>query len=269
MNTINTADGTTLFFKDWGQGQPVLLLSGWPLSADSWDDQALVLAEAGYRVVAYDRRGFGRSSQPWWGYDYDTLADDLCSVMSQLDLKNVTLVGFSMGGGEVARYMSRHAGKSVEKAVLISSVVPFMRKTPDNPEGVDDAVFDEMSALIRADRPAFFEGFFKTFFGKGQVSQATLDWAQGMAMQAGLKGTLACVRSFGTTDFREDLSAFTVPALIIHGTEDQTVPIAVSARAAAKAMPSSVLLEYEGAAHGLFVTDKQRLSRDLLQFLRE
>ena len=273
MTYVTTADNTKLFVKDWGGGRPVILLSGWPFSSDSWDDQAMAIAEAGYRAIAYDRRGFGRSSQPWSGYDYDTLADDLKAVIEQTGAQDAVLVGFSMGGGEVARYMSRHGGKSVTKAALVSSVVPFMLKTGDNPDGTEQAVFDTMAQVIKEDRAKFFAGFFKDFFGVGimarPVSDELLQWARGMAMQASLKATLACANSFASTDFRGDLPAFTVPTLIIHGTDDSTVPIDASGRAAAKGIANAELVEYAGVPHGLFATEKDRLSLDLISFIRE
>ncbi len=272
MNHVTTADKTQLYVKDWGSGRPVILLHGWPLSADSWDDQAMALADAGYRAIAYDRRGFGRSSQPWSGYDYNTFADDLATVIEHTGAKDATLVGFSMGGGEVARYMSRHAGKGVVKAALISSIVPFMLKTSDNPEGTEPSVFDEMSKAMKEDRARFFSGFFKDFFGvsliSNPVSAEVLDWARGVSMQAGLKPTLACAKAFATTDFRPDLAAFKVPTLIVHGTDDKTVPIEASGRAAAKGIANSTLLEYDGAPHGLFATHKERFTRDLLAFVK-
>jgi non-heme chloroperoxidase len=270
---VTTSDGTELYCKDWGSGTPIILLHGWPLSADSWDDQAMVFAESGYRTIAYDRRGFGRSTQPWGGYDYDTLADDLAAVIGQTGARDAVLVGFSMGGGEIARYMSRHGGKSVAKAALVSSVVPYMLKTRDNPHGTAPAVFDGMAKAMQEDRARFFTGFFKDFFGvtdtPGAVSAEVLHSAWATAMQAGLKPTLACAQSFATTDFRPDLAAFTVPTLIIHGTADKTVPIEAAGRAAARGIKGSRLIEYEGAPHGLFVTEKQRLTRDLLQFVKE
>ena len=275
MPFIETRDGNDLYVKDWGEGdRAVILIHGWPLSADSWDDQALSLAQAGYRVLAYDRRGFGRSDQPWEGYDYDTFADDLADVIEAAEIESdAAIVGFSMGGGEVARYMSRHGGKGVSQAALISSVVPYMLKTQDNPNGTDQSVFDQIAEGIAKDRPAFFRSFFKDFFGVGvishPVSDATLEWAWRLAMQAGLWPTLAAAKAFGTTDFRPDLPAFTIPTLIIHGTSDATVPIEASARQAAKAIPAARLIEYDGAPHGLFATHKDRLTEDLLSFLRE
>ena len=273
MNFITTTDKSKLYFKEWGSGRPVILLHGWPLSSDSWDDQAMAIANAGFRAIAYDRRGFGRSSQPWSGYDYDTLADDLGAVIEQTGAHDATIVGFSMGGGEVARYMSRHAGIGVAKAALVSSVVPFMLKTGDNPQGTEQSAFDAMAQGITEDRAKFFGGFFKDFFGMGvlshPVSDELLQWARAVSMQAGLKATLACAKSFASTDFRPDMAAFRVPTLIIHGTDDKTVPIDAAGRAAAKGIAGSLLIEYEGAPHGLFATHKARLTKDLLTFLRE
>ena len=273
MQYVTTNDKTKLFVKDWGSGRPVILLHGWPLSADSWDDHAMAIAESGYRTIAYDRRGFGRSSQPWSGYDYDTLADDLATVIEQTGAQDAVLVGFSMGGGEIARYMSRHGGKSVVKAALIASVVPFMLKTSDNPDGTEQAVFDKMAQGIKEDRAKFFAGFFKDFFGVGMIAHPVSDEMLGaacnVAMQASLKATLECAKSFATTDFRNDLPAFKVPTLIIHGISDKTVPINAAGRAAAKGIAQSNLVEYDGAPHGLFATDKQRLTIDLLKFIRQ
>ena len=271
MQYVTTADQTKLYVKDWGAGRPVILMSGWPLSSDSWDDQAMALANSGLRTIAYDRRGFGRSSQPWSGYDYDTLADDLAAVIDQTGAKDAVLVGFSMGGGEVARYMSRHGGKSVSQAVLVSSVVPYMLKTSDNPDGTEQAVFDKMAEGMKEDRAKFFAGFFKDFFGVNLLSHPAstelMEWARSVSMQASLKATLACAKSFASTDFRPDLAAFKVPTLIIHGTDDKTVPIDASGRAAARGISQATLIEYEGAPHGLFATEKDRLALDLLQFL--
>ena len=272
MPYVKTRDGADIFVKDWGSGRPVVLIHGWPLSADSWDPQAVALAEAGYRVISYDRRGFGRSSQPWTGYDYDTLTDDLADVMKAAGVEqDATLVGFSMGGGEVARYMSRHDGRGVNSAVLIGSVVPYMLKTDDNPYGVPEEQLLGIAKGIKEDRPNFFRTFFKDFFGVGYVtspvSEATLDWAWRLAMQASLRSTLECAKSFGFTDFRPDLPAFRVPTLVIHGTGDKTVPIDPSGRAAAAGIAASQLVEYDGAPHGLFATESDRLTEDLLTFL--
>lgn len=271
MPHITTADQTSLYVKEWGSGRPVILLHGWPLSSDTWDDQAMALADAGLRVISYDRRGFGRSGQPWSGYDYNTLADDLAAVIAQTDAQDVTLVGFSMGGGEVARYLSRHGSQRVQSAVLVSSVVPFMLKTDVHPQGTDAQVFADMTAAMLEDRAAFFADFFKGFFGVSlltrPVSEPLLAWCSQIAMQAGLKGTLACARAFATTDFRPDLAAFDIPTLVIHGTDDKTVPIDAAGRAAAAGISGATLIEYEGAPHGLFATHKARLTRDLLGFL--
>ena len=274
MNYVTTADNTKLFVKDWGSGRPVILIHGWPLSADSWDDQAVAIANAGYRAIAYDRRGFGRSSQPWTGYDYDTLADDLAAVIEQTDARDAVLVGFSMGGGEVARYMSRHSGASVAQTILIASVLPFCLKTADNFAGTEQAVFDEMAAAMNQDRTKFLTGFFEKFFGVASpdgsdeaVSDELLQWARSVAMQGSLKATLDCLKSFSSTDFRSELSAFAVPTLLIHGTEDKTVPLTASSRLAARGIQGSTLIEYDGAAHGLFATHKDRLSKDMLDFL--
>ncbi len=271
MNTVQTTDQTRLYVKDWGEGPPVILIHGWPLSADSWDDQAMAIAAAGHRVIAYDRRGFGRSTQPWSGYGYDTLADDLAAVIQQSGAKDATLVGFSMGGGEVARYMARHGGHSVVKCALLSSILPFRLKTGDNPAGTGQATFDQTALALNTDRALFFSGFFKTFFGENSeertVSTELLEWARSIALQASLKATIECMRSFSSTDFRPDLAAINVPTLLIHGTEDKTVPIAASSRLAAQSIAQSTLIEYDGAPHGLFATDKDRLTGDLLAFL--
>lgn len=276
MNTmpyITTSDNTKLYVKDWGSGRPVILLHGWPLSADSWDDQAMAIAQSGFRAISYDRRGFGRSEQPWSGYDYDTLADDLAAVIQATEATDATIIGFSMGGGEVARYMSRHGGKNVVQAGLVSSVVPYMLKTPDNPQGTDQATFDKMTAGMKRDRAHFFKEFFQTFYGAdfalNPPSDELLEWSRSVSMQASLKATLDCAAAFATTDFRPDLPSFSVPTLIIHGTQDQTVPIDASGRAAAKGIAQAKLIEYEGAPHGLFATRKEQFTQDLLAFLKQ
>jgi non-heme chloroperoxidase len=273
MPYVTTADKTEIYYKDWGKGRPVVLIHGWPLSADSWDDQALAFANAGYRVIAYDRRGFGRSSQPWSGYDYNTLTDDLAAVLRHTQVSEAALFGFSMGGGEVARYMSKYRGAGVVQAALIASIVPYKLKTPDNPHGTDESVLDETLAAITEDRAQFFAEFFKKFYGVGQskirqVSKELLHVSWMVAMQAGLNATLACAQSFFKTDLRPDLAGFKVPTLIIHGTKDENVPIEGSGRAAAKGIRNSTLLEYEGAPHGLLATDKQQVTADLLEFLK-
>jgi non-heme chloroperoxidase len=272
MPTIIAADGSEIYFKDWGQGPTVVFIHGWPLSADMWEYQASKIASQGFRCIAYDRRGFGRSGQPWIGYDYDTLADDLSALIKALDLDDVTLVGFSMGGGEVARYMSRHGGQRVRKCVLVGAITPFLLKTSDNPDGVDVGVFDEMIALLERDRPAFLAGFGKKFFGAGvvnlSISNELLDWAQTIALQASPAASIACVKAFAQTDFRPDMNAFKVPTLIIHGDADQSVPIEASARRTVKLIKGARLIEYGGAPHGLFYSEKDRLNADLVDFIR-
>ncbi len=273
MPFIKTRDHVDLYVKDWGSGRPVVLLHGWPLNADSWEYQALYLADAGYRVIAYDRRGFGRSGQPWQGYDYDTLTDDLAQVMGETGAEDATIVGFSMGGGEVARYQSRYDGRGTVKAGLISSVVPYLLKDDTNPHGVDGSVFeDQMKRQILKDRPGFLQGFAKQFYGEGLLSRPAsggdLHAFERMASFASIKAMLDCVDAFGKTDFRPDLATFRVPTLIVHGTGDKTVPIEPSARAAAKGIRGAELLEYEGEPHGLTLTAKDRLVEDLLTFLR-
>ncbi len=274
MPLITTRDDTDLYVKQWGDsGRDIVLIHGWPLNADSWDDVALALARAGHRVTAYDRRGFGRSDQPWEGYDYDTFADDLADVIDAAEIEDALVVGFSMGGGEVARYLSRHEKANVKQVGLISSVVPFMLKTPDNPDGAPAEVFEGMKADITADRAGFLRGFAPQFYGNGwikkAVSQGVLDAFFQSAIMAGLWPTLACVDAFSSTDFRGDLPAFDLPTLILHGTDDRTVPIDISARKAAAAIPHARLIEYEGAAHGTLVTNKDDVVRDLLAFINE
>ena len=273
MAFAKATDGTRLYYKDWGKGRPVVLLHGWPLTGDTFDDAALALAEAGKRCIVPDRRGFGRSDQPFTGYDYDTLADDVAAILEHADIAQpVALVGFSMGGGEVARFISRQGKGRVAKAVLISSVVPYMLQAADNPDGVPQATFDQMTAGMKKDRAHFFTGFFKDFFGQGvishPVSQAVLDDAWRQAMMAGLKPTLAAAQAFATTDFRPDLAAFAgIPTLVIHGTADATVPIKATGEVVARTVPGAKFVTYDGSAHGLFATDKDRLIGDLVGFL--
>ena len=267
-----------LFYQDLssstGSTSPtVVLIHGWPLSHEMWDYQLAELPAHGLRVVTYDRRGFGKSSQPWDGYDYDTLADDLKAVLDELDLKNVTLVGFSMGGGEVARYMSRHGGARVSKVAFISAVTPYLLKTDDNPDGVDQSVFDEITENIQKDRAAFLQTFGKQFYGVNllsqPVSQAHLDGDFARAYVASHKATLECAKSFSSTDFRDDLAQIHVPALIIHGDADKTVPIESSGELTANALPNAQYIVYEGSAHGVFMLEKDRLNEDLLSFILE
>ncbi len=273
MAFVQTKDGTSLFMNDWGQGRPIVLVHGWPLNADMWEYSSTYLASQGFRVVTYDRRGFGRSSQPWSGYDYDTLADDLAAVMDHLDLHDAVLVGFSMGGGEVARYLARHGMARVSKAVLVAAVTPYLLKDASNPHGVDAKVFEQMIEGIETDRPGFLAPFGKAFFGAGllnfSVSSEILQWAQGMALQGSMRATLECARAFSSTDFRADLPKITVPTLVIHGDADATVPIEASARQAIKLLPHGRLVEYSGAPHALMYTERDRLNADLIAFARD
>jgi pimeloyl-ACP methyl ester carboxylesterase len=272
MSYITTRDNVKLYYKDWGKGRPVVMMHGWPLSSATFDDLSMALADAGLRAISYDRRGFGRSQQAWDGYDYDTLSDDLAAVLEQTGARDATLLGFSMGGGEVARYLSRHRAANVKQAILIASIVPYMLKTADNPKGTDQAVFDQAGAAIKADRAKFWAGFFKDFYGVGPgaqpVSNEVIEWSRDLSMHASLKATLACAGAFATTDLRPDLKAFTVPTLIIHGTDDKTVPIDASARAAAAGIPNSKLIEYEGGPHGLLASHKTRVIEDVLRFVK-
>jgi non-heme chloroperoxidase len=271
MSHIQSRDGTVLHVKHAGEGRPVILIHGWPLTGDMWEYQTLALIEAGYRVITYDRRGFGQSAHPARGYDYDNFADDLAAILEDADARDAVLVGFSMGGGEVARYLSRHGTDRVAKVALISSVVPYLSKASDNPEGVDPSVFEEMKAKIREDRFAFLGDFAKMFYGVGVVSKPVsrelLDWTFILATMASPKATLDSVDAFATTDFRRDLAAFTVPTLVIHGTADKTVPIEPTGRAVAAALPAATFIEYEGEPHGLFATAPERLNRDLIEFI--
>ena len=251
-----------------GQGQPVVLIHGWPLTGDMFEYQTLALLEAGFRVITYERRGFGQSGHPATGYNYDTFADDVATVVLEAGVREpVAIAGFSMGGGEVARFITRHGANQVSHAVLIGSVVPFLLKTGDHPEGAPRDVFDGMIEGIKKDRPAFFREFLVSFFGKGKVTDDVIDDAWRQAMMAGLRPTIACVRAFSETDFRPDLPHFTMPTLVIHGVEDATVPIDLTGRAAAMAIPGARLIEYEDGAHGIFASHKQRLIGDLLDFL--
>lgn len=271
--TDAAGNDVNLFYQDWGQGQPVVLIHGWPLSHEMWDYQMAELPKHGVRVIAYDRRGFGKSSKPWGGYDYDTLTDDLNAVLEHLNLSNVTLVGFSMGGGEVARYMSRYAGKRVSKVVLVSAVTPYLLKTDDNPDGVDQSVFDEMLEGMQKDRADFLQTFGKQFYGYSMlnhtVSQGQLDGDFFRAYLASPVATVECAKAFAMTDFRQDLTHITVPTLIIHGDDDKTVPLESSGEQTAKLLPSAHYIVYPSAPHGLFFTDKDRLTADLLSFVQD
>jgi non-heme chloroperoxidase len=269
MSFLTTKDQSQIYFNDQGQGEPIILIHGWPLSSAMWEYQTCSLLDKGYRVIAYDRRGFGKSSQPSHGYNYDTMAEDLHELIAHLNLSKVTLIGFSMGGGEIARYLSRHGSHRVSRAVLVSSVVPYMLKTDSNPDGVDEKVFEDMIKGLRDDRPAFLGKFAKQFFGVGMVtspvSDEMLNWAAYLAYQASPHATIECVNAFGKTDFRDDLRSFDIPTMVIHGTDDKTVPKAMGLNAA-KAIPGAIFKEYSGAPHGLFITHKDQLIHDLIEF---
>lgn len=275
MNFIKSkqADGTEvkLFYQDIGQGTPVVLIHGWPVHSQMWEYQLAELPEYGIRCITYDRRGFGKSDQPFTGYDYDTLADDLKAVLDELNLENVTLVGFSMAGGEVVRYFSRHGGARVSKVILVSSIAPFMLQTENNESGVPQEQIDEIVDNIYKDRPAFLSNFGKQFYGVSMlshpVSQGILDWALGMALTASLKATVECVYSFSGTDLRSEMQTINVPTLIIHGDADQTVPMEPTSEQAAKLIPDAQFYVYEDEPHGLFYTAKDQLNKDIIEFV--
>jgi non-heme chloroperoxidase len=273
MSIITTKDGTQIYYKDWGIGQPVLFSHGWPLSADSWEAQMLFLASSGYRCIAHDRRGHGRSSQPWNGNDMDTYADDLAELIEALDLQSTVLIGFSAGGGEVARYIGRHGTKRVAKAALIAAVPPLMLQTSANPGGLPIAKFEEIRQGSIADRSQLYKDIASgPFFGANRpgakVSSGIIDsfWLQGM--QGGHKNTFDCIKAFSETDFTEDLKKFDVPTLIIHGDDDQIVPIGAAALRSAKLVNGAILKIYPGAPHGLADTHKDKLNIDLLTFIQ-
>ena len=272
--TVGKENSTSikLFYKDWGSGQPVVFSHGWPLSADAWEDQMVFLAARGYRCIAHDRRSHGRSSQSWEGNDMDTYADDLAALVEALDLKNVIHVGHSTGGGEVARYIGRHGTKRVAKAVLIGAVPPLMLKTAANPGGLPIEVFDGIRAGVLADRSQFFKDLAMSFYGANRpgvkISQGLKDsfWLQGM--QAGFKGVIDCIKAFSETDFTEDLKKIDVPTLILHGDDDQIVPIAASALLSSRMIKNSTLKIYPGAPHGICSTLKDQVNEDLLAFIK-
>ncbi|ANE52377.1 alpha/beta fold hydrolase [Flavisolibacter tropicus] len=269
-NDSNTGEEIQLSYKDYGKGRPVVLIHGWPLSKDMWEYQLDDLVNAGLRVIKYDRRGFGKSSKPWDGYDYDTLTEDLNAVIEQLDLRDAVLVGFSMGGGEAVRYLNRYGNSRVSRLVLVSAVTPYLLKTADNPDGVDESVFADMLTKMKDDRMAFLEDFGKKFFSVSlvnhPVSSALLQYYHMLAAVASPRSTQQCAMAFAQTDFRSDVEAISVPTLIIHGDDDKTVPIEVSSERTARMIPESQFIVYSGAPHGLFYTHRTRLNQDLVDF---
>ncbi len=275
MDFIKTTDTATgeqveISYKDYGHGRPIVLIHGWPLSKEMWEYQIEDLINAGFRVIKYDRRGFGKSSKPWGSYDYDTLTSDLNTIMEELDLNDAILCGFSMGGGEAVRYLSQYGSTRVSKLVLISAVTPYLQHSNDNPDGVPAEVFEEMMTRMKADRIGFLDEFGKKFFGinllNHPVSAPLLDYYRMLASVAAPRATQQCAISFATTDFREDLKAINIPTLIIHGDDDQIVPIKVSSDRTATMLPHAIYKVYEGAPHGLFYTHKEQLNKDLIDF---
>ncbi|SDC89441.1 non-heme chloroperoxidase [Cupriavidus sp. YR651] len=273
MTTLKLRDGTQLFYKDWGVGQPVVFSHGWPLNADAWDAQMLYLAERGYRVIAHDRRGHGRSDQPWNGNDMDGYADDLAELIAFLDLEDAVLVGHSTGGGEVARYIGRHGTARVSKAVLIAAVPPLMLKTPENPKGLPLSVFDEIRKGVVDNRSQFFKDLATPFFGFNRdgatPSQGTIDWFWYAGMQCSIKGAYDCIKAFSETDFTEDLRKMDVPTLVLQGDADQIVPIEDSGKLSARIVPDGTLKVYAGAPHGMCTTHASQVNADLLAFIQK
>jgi non-heme chloroperoxidase len=273
MPTITTKDGTQIFYKDWGTGQPIVFSHGWPLSADDWDGQLLFFGERGYRVIAHDRRGHGRSSQTWDGNDMDTYADDLAALTEALDLKNAVHVGHSTGGGEVARYIGRHGSKRVAMAVLISAVPPLMLQTKNNPAGAPISVFDDLRAALANNRPQFYQDLTLPFYGYNRpgakISEGIREhwWLQGM--MGGMKAHYDCIKAFSETDFTEDLKKFDVPTLILHGDDDQIVPIGAAALLSAKLVKNATLKVYPGFPHGMPTTNAEQINADLLAFVQQ
>ena len=272
MSTFTTKDGVRIYFKDYGKGEPVLFSHGWPLDADMWESQLVHLAENGYRAIAFDRRGFGRSDQPWEGYNYDTFADDIHGLIEHLGLSDITLVGFSMGGGDVTRYIGRYGTEKVKSLVLLGAVTPIFGQTADHPEGPEKAVFDGIIAGLRKDRAQFIKEFATPFYGinAGQtVSDGVLTQTLNIALLASLKGTIDCVTAFSETDFRTDVAKVDVPTLIIHGSNDQIVPFEATGKLAHELIAGSELKVYDNGPHGFAVTHQERLNQDLLAFLQQ
>jgi len=269
---IEMQDGTTLFFKDWGTGKPVVLIHGWVLGAEMWEYQMTALSSQGLRCIAYDKRGCGRSSQPGNGYDFDTFADDLATLIEQLDLRDVTLVAHSMGGGEVARYLSRYGASRIAQTVLIATITPFLYQTADNPDRLDPSSCEQAIASLQQNRPHYFTAMVPSFLGDGlsnsSVSPEIAQWLVNLALQASPWAAIQMMQAQAETDFQGDMSAFTVPTLIIHGDRDMGAPLALTGQKTADAIPGSQLNVYEGAAHGLFITHKEQLNRDLLTFIQ-
>jgi non-heme chloroperoxidase len=269
----NSATPVEIYYEDWGTGKPVVFIHGWPLDHQMWEYQLTYLAQQGIRCIAYDRRGFGKSDKPWDGYDYNTMAGDLKALLDELDLNDVTLVGFSMGGGEIARYFGLFGGARVSKVVLVSAVVPYMLKTADNPNGTPLEMFEEFIQKLKEDRPGFLDTFGKVFYGVNlinhPVSTEFLHWSWRITTEGSPKATIDCINAFSQTDFRRDAAAINVPTLIIHGDSDKTVPIDASAHQSVKLIPAAKLIEYSGAPHGLFYTEKERLNKDLLEFVSQ
>lgn len=272
MSSITTKDGTRIYYKDWGRGRPIVFSHGWPLDADAWDEQLVFFASRGFRAIAHDRRGHGRSSQPWGGHDMDTYADDLATLVTKLELRDAILVGHSTGGGEVTRYLGRHGSAAVAKVVLISAVPPQLVKTADNPDGMPLALFDELRAGLARDRSQFYREFSLPFYGANRsgskVSDGLRDQFWLVCMQAALNAVSDCIRAFSETDFTADLRGFDRPTLILHGEDDQIVPIDISARKSARLVANAELRTYPGAPHGLTATHRDRLNADLLAFVQ-
>lgn len=273
MGMFNMKDNTAIYYKDWGKGTPIVFSHGWPLNADAWDEQLQFFANNGYRTIAHDRRGHGRSGQPWMGNDMDTYADDLATVIDRLDLKGMILVGHSTGGGEVTRYMGRHGTKRIAKAVLVGAVPPLMLKTDSNPNGTPLAAFDQLRVAVANDRSQFYKDLSGPFFGanrpSSRVSQGLRDqfWLQ--SMQVGIKAAYDCIKAFSETDFTQDCRRIDVPTLIIHGDDDQIVPIGAAARRSVELIRNATLKVYPGAPHGLTATHRDQFNADLLAFLRQ